>query len=240
MSRHIALILAGGVGSRVGADRPKQFIEVLGKPVLYYTIQAFQEHEEIDAIEVVCVKGYLSYLEDMVKRYNLTKVRWITTGGADFQHSVMCGLRNLQGQIDDEDFILIHYGAAPCVTADIISDAIHVAEEKGNAVSGTPCYQLYGSWDGDRTLHWLDRDAIVQIACPQCFPYRNLCRAYEEGERQGLLETLEPHTTTLMYKLGIPMYLSKGNQQNIKITEKSDLDIVEGYLLMKERKEAKF
>lgn len=233
--RHVALILAGGVGSRVGAECPKQFIQVLGKPVLYYTIQAYQGHDEIDAIEVVCIASYLERLRTFVQAEGLTKVRWIVPGGEDFQHSVMCGLAELKKHLHAEDLVLIHYGASPCVSADIISDAIRVAEEKGNGVSVTPCYQLYGSNDGDHSDHWIDRDTIIQIAAPQCFTLGLLQDAYRKGEELGLLDEVEPHTTSLMYKLGIPLYFSKGNQQNIKITEASDLLMVEGYLLVKQR-----
>ena len=82
---NIAVILAGGVGSRVGAGMPKQFVKILGKPVIVYTIEAFQKHEDIDAIEVVCVKSHIDYMKELVDTYGLSKVKWITEGGADFQ-----------------------------------------------------------------------------------------------------------------------------------------------------------
>ena len=130
---NIPIILAGGVGSRLGADKPKQFIEVLGKPVLVYTIEAFQNHPEIDAIEVVCIESHIDYLKELIKEYNLDKVKWITKGGKDFQHSVINGVNNLKDKIDDEDIVLVHYGASPFVSEDIISDAIRVCKEKGNS-----------------------------------------------------------------------------------------------------------
>ena len=106
---NVPIILAGGVGSRVGADRPKQFIEVLGKPILVYTIEAFQNHPEIDAIEVVCIESHMDYLRELVEEYNLDKVKWITKGGVDFQHSVINGVNNLKGKLDDDDIVLVHY-----------------------------------------------------------------------------------------------------------------------------------
>ena len=93
---NIAVILAGGVGSRVGAGMPKQFVKILGKPVIVYTIEAFQKHEDIDAIEVVCVKSHIDYMKELVDTYGLSKVKWITEGGADFQGSVLNGINNLQ------------------------------------------------------------------------------------------------------------------------------------------------
>ena len=112
---NIAVILAGGVGSRVGAGMPKQFVKILGKPVIVYTIEAFQKHEDIDAIEVVCVKSHIDYMKELVDTYGLSKVKWITEGGADFQGSVLNGINNLQDKCSEDDIVLVHFGASPFV-----------------------------------------------------------------------------------------------------------------------------
>ncbi len=238
--KNYAIILAGGVGSRVGADRPKQFVEILGKPVLAYTIEAYQNHPEIDGIEVVCVKSHVDYLKDMVSKYNYNKVKWICLGGATFQDSVYNGVQNLDGEINGRDVVMIHYGAAPFTSAEIISDAIRVSNEKGNAVSATPCFQLMGSYDGNgMSRSWVDRDKYVQIACPQCFKFNYIQQLYEEAIDKNLLSKVEPHTTSLMYLMGRTLHLSYGDQSNIKITTKEDLDMFEGYVLMKLHKEEK-
>lgn len=238
--RNYAIILAGGVGSRVGADRPKQFVEILGKPVLAYTIEAYQNHPEIDGIEVVCVKSHVDYLKEMVSKYNYNKVKWICLGGATFQDSVYNGVQNLEGEINGRDVVMIHYGAAPFTSAEIISDAIRVCHEKGNAVSATPCFQLMGSNDGNGlSRSWVDRDKYVQIACPQCFKFNYIQQLYEEAIDKNLLSKVEPHTTSLMYLMGRTLHLSYGDQTNIKITTKEDLDLFEGYMLMKLHKEGK-
>lgn len=238
--RNYAIILAGGVGSRVGADRPKQFVEILGKPVLAYTIEAYQNHPEIDGIEVVCVKSHVDYLKEMVSKYNYNKVKWICLGGATFQDSVYNGVQNLEGEINGRDVVMIHYGAAPFTSVEIISDAIRVCHEKGNAVSATPCFQLMGSNDGNGlSRSWVDRDKYVQIACPQCFKFNYIQQLYEEAIDKNLLSKVEPHTTSLMYLMGRTLHLSYGDQTNIKITTKEDLDLFEGYVLMKLHKEGK-
>lgn len=238
--RNYAIILAGGVGSRVGADRPKQFVEILGKPVLAYTIEAYQNHPEIDGIEVVCVKSHVDYLKEMVSKYNYNKVKWICLGGATFQDSVYNGVQNLEGEINGRDVVMIHYGAAPFTSAEIISDAIRVCHEKGNAVSATPCFQLMGSNDGNGlSRSWVDRDKYVQIACPQCFKFNYIQQLYEEAIDKNLLSKVEPHTTSLMYLMGRTLHLSYGDQSNVKITTKEDLDLFEGYVLMKLHKEGK-
>lgn len=234
---NIAVILAGGVGSRVGADRPKQFVEVLGKPVLAYTIEAFEQHPEIDKIEIVCVKSHVDYLKEMIRKYGYNKVRWIARGGKDFQESVMNGIFGLEGKVANDDIVLVHYGASPFVTQDIISDGIRVAKEKGNSTSATPCYLLTGSNDdGKQSTTWIDRDKIMQLNAPQCFQYGYVNQLYREAKEKDLLDKVEPHTTSLMYLMGRTIYFSKGNQTNIKITTKEDLDMLEGYVLMKERR----
>ena len=144
-----AIILAGGIGSRVGANVPKQFVEILGKPVLAYTIEAYQNHPEIDGIEVVCVKNYEKTLRDLITKYNLTKVKWICQGGATFQDSVFNGVENLKGEINENDIVMVHYGAAPFTSDAIITDAIKVCQEHGCSVSVTPCFQLMGTNDAN-------------------------------------------------------------------------------------------
>lgn len=232
-----AIILAGGVGSRVGADRPKQFVEILDKPVLAYTVEIFQNHPEVDSIEVVCHKSWKRYLDEMTRKYDLTKVKWVADGGDTFQDSVMNGVNNLRDKIGGEDYVLIQYGAAPFTSEKIVTDVIRVMKERGSAVTATPCYQLLGSNDADGTSKiWVDRDKYIQIACPYGFKFSYLLDIYNRAEEQGLIEKIEPHTTSLMYALGDTIYQAYGDQTNIKITTKEDLDLLEGYALMNQRR----
>lgn len=232
-----AMILAGGVGSRVGADRPKQFVEILGKPVLAYTIEIFQNHPAIDAIEVVCHKSWKDYLVKIVEQYHLSKVQWIADGGDTFQDSVMNGVNNLKDKLNGGDYVMIQYGAAPFTSEKIVTDVIRVMKEKGSAVTATPCYQLLGSNDADGTSKtWVDRDQYIQIACPYGFEYSYLLDVYKRAAEQGLIDKIEPHTTSLMYALGDTLYQAYGDQTNIKITTREDLDLFEGYVLMRERR----
>jgi 2-C-methyl-D-erythritol 4-phosphate cytidylyltransferase len=231
-----AIILAGGVGSRVGAGRPKQFVEILDKPVLTYTIEIFQRHPEVDTIEVVCHKSWKDYLEEMIKKYNLTKVKWVADGGETFQDSVMSGVNNLKDKINPDDYVLVQYGAAPFTSEKIVTDVIRVMKEKDSSVTATPCYQLMGSMDGETSNTWVDRDKYTQIACPYGFKYSYLLDVYKKSEEQGLIDVIEPHTTSLMYALGDKLNLAYGDQTNIKITTKEDLDMFEGYVLMKQRR----
>lgn len=242
---NIAVILAGGVGNRLGAGIPKQFVEVLGKPVLAYTIEEFQKHPEIDCILVVCVKSYLQYMEELKTKYNFTKLVWLTAGGATFQESMLNGVRFLEEKIRREDIVLFHFGASPFITGDIISDVIRVCSEKGNAISTTDFLLLSGkkkttasTTDPDNyTDEYINRDTVAVMNTPHAFRYGFICDLYQEAIQTGIINTVEPHTTTLMYAMGKPIFFSYGSQTNIKITRKEDLDLFEGYVLMKQKRE---
>lgn len=237
---NIALILAGGVGSRVGEKKPKQFVEVLGKPVLAYTIEAFQQHNEIDRIYIVCLEEYIETIKKLVRKYAYNKVRGFAPGGDTFQYSVKNGVDYLCGKLSESDILLIHYAASPFVSDRIISDGIRVSGEKGNCTSATPCYLLMGSNDdGEQSTCWVDRDRLMQLNSPQCFQFGYVRQLYRQAEQEGLLEAVEPHTTSLMYAMGRTIYFSYGDQTNIKITTKEDLKLFEGYVLMKSREAAK-
>ncbi len=232
----VAMILAGGVGSRVKSKRPKQFVEILDKPVLAYTTEIYQNYPEVDSVEIVCHKSWKSFLKEMIQKYSLTKVKWIADGGETFQQSVMSGLEYLKDKISEDDYVLIHYGAAPFTSEKIVADVIRVMKEKGAAFTATPCYQLMGSNDESGTSrNWVDRDKYVQLACPYGFKFSYLLDVYKRAAAQGLMEKVEPHTTSLIYALGDTLYQAYGDQTNIKITTQEDLYLFEGFILMKQR-----
>jgi len=238
---NIVIILAGGIGSRVGADRPKQFVEVLGKPILAYTCEIFQKHEKIDAIEIVCHHSWMDYCKEMVEHYHLTKVKWMVYGGDKFQDSVINGVKYLEERIGTEmsleDNVYIQYGGAPFTSSKIVSAVVEMTEERGSAVTGTPCYQLLGSRDSDtESKTYVNRDEYIQIACPYGFKFSYLIDVYKRAEKKDLIDKIEPHTTSLMYALGDTINYAYGNQTNIKITTKEDLDMFEGFVLMKQRR----
>jgi 2-C-methyl-D-erythritol 4-phosphate cytidylyltransferase len=240
---NVALILAGGVGNRLGAKIPKQFIEVCGKPVLAYTIEAFERHPEIDAVLVACVKPYIDYMWEMKEKYGLTKLKWVTEGGDTFQGSVLSGVRYLGDKISRNDIVLVHFGASPFLTGDIISDCIRVCQEKGNAISTTDYYVLSGKKKSTESVaapdnyseEYIDRETIAVMNSPHAFKYGFIDDLYKEAIKTGVINTVEPHTTTLMYAMGKKIYFALGSQNNIKITRKEDLDLFEGYVLMKQK-----
>lgn len=232
------IIIAGGVGSRLGAAVPKQFVEVLGKPVIAYTMEHFQNHPEIDAIELVCVDGYQQHLKGIAEKYSISKVIKIVKGGSEYERSIMNGVAGLEGIAKPEDVVMIHWAASPFLSEEIITDNIRVCKEKGNAITASYSYLLYGSNDGDCAKKAINRESFMTLAAPQSFRYENIVNLYKLVEEKHLFETVEEHhTTVFMAELGIPLYFSKGSHTNIKITTKEDLDLFLGYLLAKKYKE---
>lgn len=144
-----AIILAGGTGTRVGSKIPKQFINVLGKPIIVYVIETFQNMQEIDAIEIVCLENYIGYMEQLVEEYDLKKVKYIIPGGATYHDSLIKGIDNLRNDLSDDDMIILHIGASPFTSEEIIKDCICVCEKHGNGNSGTPLYIVLGTNNGE-------------------------------------------------------------------------------------------
>ena len=231
------IIIAGGVGSRLGAPVPKQFVEVLGKPVIAYTMEHFQNHPDIDGIELVCVEGFQDHLKGIAEKYGITKVMKIVKGGSEYERSIMNGVAGLEGIAKPGDLVMIHWAASPFLSQEIISDNIRVCKEKGNAISASYSYLLYGSNDGECAKRAINRETFLTLSAPQSFLYEEIVNLYKKVEEKNLFETVEEHhTTVFMAELGIPLYFSKGSHTNIKITTKDDIDLFLGYQLAKQYK----
>ena len=133
-----ALIIAGGSGNRMGQDIPKQFINVYDKPVLIYTLESFQRHPMVDAIEVVCLDGWHEVLWAYARQFNITKLQAIVTGGSSAQESIRNGVYDLESKASDDDIIIIHDGIRPLVDDTVLTDVIQKAMQYGNGVTSLP------------------------------------------------------------------------------------------------------
>lgn len=236
-----AMILAGGTGTRVGARVPKQFIRVLDKPILAYTLELFQDNRNIDAIEIVCHKDWVDEVERIVADYGIDKAKWICVGGSSFQESTVNGVLHLKDKLDADDIVVVSFGVAPMTPQEDIDDSIRVCELHGNAISAADislCTCIKD--DEESSTQNLIRETLKGFANPWTFKYGELLEAYEYALRTNMLETLEPHTTSLYFALGKRIWFSQCTTPQVKITQKSDIDFFEGYLLLQEkrRKEA--
>ena len=235
---NVALILAGGSGTRMGAEVPKQFIKIKGKPIIAYTLEILEKNHYIDAVEIVCVHGFEEHLQEIIAEYDLKKVRWICEGGPTFSMSVFNGLKNLRNEVSSDDLLMIHMSVSPFVGDDIIEDAFRVAREKGNSISENPCLLCMGSHDNDEySTKSVIRETVTGLNTPQTFRYGELLGLYDRAEAEGVLEDIEPHTTSLYYYYEKPLFFSKGSQMNIKITNQDDLDLFEAFCTMKEQRQ---
>lgn len=237
---NIAIVLAGGIGTRVGANVPKQFIEVMGKPILAYTLENFEKYNEIDAIEIVCHKDWVDEIKHIADKYGISKLKWLTLGGDTFQQSVMNGLFNLKGKIADDDIAVISFGVSPMTSEDVINDSIRICKKHGNAVSSEDsalCTCIKDDEDGSAT--GLIRETIKCFSNPWTFKFGEVCKVYEEAQKLGILDKLEPHTTSVYFALGKRIWFSKSNGHNFKITTKEDIERFEGLLLLKKRNSIK-
>lgn len=231
------LMLAGGIGARMGASIPKQFIRIKGKPIIAYTLDIFEKNQNIDAIEIVCIHGYEDMLREIITEYGFKKIRWICEGGKTFSMSVYAGLKNLRTELQKDDLLMIHMSVAPFIDETIVDDAICVAKEKGNSVSENPCFLCMGSRDNDEYSSMsVLRESITGLNTPQTFHYGEILDLYDRAKEENILEDLEPHTTSVFYHYGKKLYFSKGSQMNIKITNQDDLDLFEAYCIMKEQR----
>lgn len=229
---NIAMIIAGGSGQRMSQDIPKQFINVYDKPVIVYTLEAFQKHPNIDYIEVVCLEGWKEILRAYAKQFNITKLRWIASGGSNGQESIRNGIIELKKECEDEDLILVHDAIRPMVSQEIISNCISKSQICGSAVTVIPCAEaMLKTDDGKKSNESIPRDELIRTQTPQAFPLKKMVWAHEEAEKRGITNSIA--TVTLMIELGEEIYFSAGSEKNIKLTTVEDIEIFKALLSSK-------
>lgn len=229
----VAIVIAGGVGKRMGHQVPKQFLNVNDKPIIIHTLDAFQQHPQIDAIEVVCLEGWEGVLEAYAKQYGISKLRWITQGGNSGQESIRNGINNLSSELNDDDYVLIHDGVRPIVDSDVISDVIRVTKEHGCGVSSMPYYEqifLTDPNDATSTLEFIPRDQIRRVSTPQGYNYTLVRDKYEEAFSRGIGIGPNDYTNTMMVQLGVRLYFAAGSDRNIKLTTPENLEYFRAHL----------
>ena len=227
----IAILIAGGSGSRMGQDIPKQFINVYDKPVLLYTLEGFQKHPMIDAIEVVCLDGWHDILRAYAKQFGITKLQWIVSGGSTGQESIRNGVYHLEGIATPDDIIIIHDGIRPLVDETVLTDVIRKAQQYGNAVTAMPYNeQIFVADDEISTVKYIPRETLRRVATPQGYRFDLLDEKYHEAYEKEIGIYGSSYANTMMVELGVRLYFAAGSDKNIKLTTKDDLEMFKAYL----------
>lgn len=220
--KNYVILLAGGVGKRMQSEIPKQFLEVEGKPIIVYTIENFQRNDQIEKIVVVCVKDWIEHLRGLIQQYSLTKVEWVTEGGATGHDSIRNGVFFLKDKIEPDDYIIVHDAVRPVLPQKAIDEVLRVAHENGNASSSIACHPpIVYTEDFKSGITDVDREHVMLTASPQAYRYDLVMRCYEKAEQDNKHNFT--FTSSLLIHYGERVYFAKGTSSNIKVTQKEDL-----------------
>ena len=210
-------------------DIPKQFLTVNDRPVIIYTLEIFERHPQIDAVAVVCLKGWEDVLEAYAKQFGISKLKYIIPGGATGHDSIRNGVFELEKHYSPEDVVLIHAANRPLLEEWVISECIRTAQEKGNAVTSLPCIDVMTSThDGLSADGDYPRSCMRRTQTPQAFRLGDICGLHRRALDAGIRDSAT--SCTLMLEMGEKVYFSRGSERNIKITTVEDMDIFRALL----------
>lgn len=226
---NIAILTAGGIGTRTHQDIPKQFFNVDNKPVLVYTMEAFQNHPSIDEICVVILEGWEKILWAYAKQFNITKLKYVTVGGTTGQESIFNGLKTIRACNSDDTVVMIHDGNRPLVGAEVITDSLVKQNKYGSAVATIPCTEVVLiSENGIYSDKTIPREHLYRTQTPHSYYLGEIWQAHIQAQEMGIVNTAA--SCSLMLQLGKKSFFSKGSEKNLKITTLEDLEIFEALL----------
>lgn len=238
MSKNIAIIFAGGSGVRMGAGKPKQFLEVDGRPIIIHTLDIFEDHPAIDEIYIACKEDYIDKLQKLVQRYGITKVKSIVPGGTTALGSAYNALTEAKKNNEDDAIVLVHDGVRPCITADLINTVIEKTIEVGAVATCTPLFETPVISEGGELVEESPKRSYCYTAqAPQSFRLGDILAAHEETRKSNPEYTDIVDSCTLLRKLGKDVAIVKGPRSNIKVTTPEDLYIFKAMLEYQETKD---
>lgn len=230
----IAILTAGGTGTRTHQDLPKQFLNVENKPIIVYTLEAFQQHPSIDEIYVSCLDGWSAILEAYARQFNITKLRRIVTGGSTGQESIYNGLKAIKEdhEVTKDIVVMIHDGNRPMLSQDVITDNLVKQKKYGSAVTVIPTTEVvFVSKDGVESNSALNRDELWRTQTPHSYQFDKLWDVHNKAITDEV--TNMAASCSLMQKYGFTTFFSKGSEKNIKITTVEDIEIFKALLTAK-------
>lgn len=227
--RTVAIVLAGGKSIRNHQNIPNQFINVLGKPVIVYVLEAYQAHPAIDDIYVVCLKGWEQIVTAYAEQYGISKLRGLIPAASSGILSVKNGLEAVRNQYHDGDIIVFQESTRPLITVDMISQLLQSCYENGSAniCQSMKDYVQFTYVNGK--AHYVDRDTVVDLQSPEAYRFRTITDVFQKAEREKHALT-ESCCVMLMYNLGYDINFIEGSINNIKIVRQEDIAIVTSLL----------
>lgn len=226
----VALLTAAGKGTRMGQDIPKQFIHVENKPLIIHTMEAFQNHPNVDAIMVVTLPAWTAVLQAYARQFNISKLKWVVPGGETGQESIRNGLMELSKSLQPDDIVMVHDGNRCLVSSEIISNSLATFHTYGSAVAAIPCVEAVfrSNDDGLSSTVSIPREQLFRTQTPHTYTLGKLLWAHEEAAKREISNTAA--SCTLMQMLGETVFFSQGSETNLKITTVDDMLIFEALL----------
>ncbi|MBR0400334.1 MAG: 2-C-methyl-D-erythritol 4-phosphate cytidylyltransferase [Mogibacterium sp.] len=239
MAKNIAIIFAGGSGVRMGAGKPKQFLEVGGMPIIIHTLEIFENHPDIDEIYVACKEDYIEKLKKLLRRYDIEKVMDIVPGGTTGMGSIYNALRAARAWNDEDSIVLIHDGVRPCINSKLIDEVIESVKKNGAAATCTPLFETpVVSKGGELVETTPSRAECYTAQAPQGFRLGEVISAHDEVRAKDAEYTGIVDNCTLMRQLGREVAIVKGPRSNIKVTTPEDLYIFKAMIEYRETRDA--
>lgn len=223
--KNIAVIFAGGSGVRMNTrSKPKQFLELRGKPIIIYTLELFDNHPLIDGIVVVCLESWIPFLNKMLKKFEINKVVKIVSGGDSGQDSIYRGLCAVEDYCKDKGeenaVVLIHDGVRPLIVDETITRNIEKVHEKGSAITVVPAIETFVIQKEEGQMVIPDRSSCLLARAPQSFYLKDILSIHRKNKENGNITFID--SCSMMSYFGYKMATIEGPMENIKITTPTD------------------
>ena len=219
---NIAVIFAGGIGRRMNSKAlPKQFLKLYGKEIIIYTLEHFEKHKDIDAIVIACVEDWIPFLNELLPKYQMKKVKKVVPGGSSGQESIYHGLLAAREISDGNSIVLVHDGVRPLINGELITKCIETVKEKGNAITVAPVIEtIIRSEDNGKVSSIIDRSQCMVARAPQCFWLNELLECHEKSCQKEKFDFID--SASMMAYYGKELFIVNGPVENIKITTPMD------------------
>lgn len=230
---NIAVIFAGGSGLRMHTkSRPKQFLDLNGKPIIIYTLELFDNHPQIDAIVVACIENWIPFLEKQLRKFEITKVIKVVPGGETGQQSIYNALCAAENAGTDDSIVLIHDGVRPLITEQTITDNINKVKQSGSCITCIPATETLVVRQTDGSLEIPSRADSLIARAPQSFFLKDIIAAHRRALAEGRNDFID--SCTMMSQYGHKLGTIIGPMENIKITTPTDFFVLRAMMKVHE------